>query len=854
MQARKSVVRAFLSHSSSDKSVAIAVHDALRPRSIWLDRAEIEWGQPFIEAIEAGIQSASDFVLLWSAAAAQSEWVRHETHMAFIRMLQEQAIRIRVIKLDTTELPLRLKPFQFLSVAESDSPVDDIVSQLQKALSQPSSGARHRFLNRNKELDRIESLINDTGTRIILIQGFKGVGKSSIVGEALRRFYEGASTIELTVGPGTGPAEIALQLHYEAFGAVLPENGNLEALAAIEKSVTKIIGRGQFLVIKDCQHWLGDEQDLNEPLPTLVRHASSLPKASRKPVFLTSTRRWRMSPEFAVHLSNVHLHGLSNSNMASLLALWHEIIEGKRLDLGEAKRVASELHGHPIAAKLAAELVAQHGSQHLLEYPRELFALRRDLAKTLIHDLELSPDGLRLMETLAIVGTPLPSAVLAKAIQMDDATFHNAVNEAARAGFSTSSASTKLKLHPLLSDYFWRSHLDRQDYTQRAKQVSTVLHDHLRSLSTDSAEFVTMLPAVYRLYVLAGDLAEAQTIRRGLTGELILAAITHYNRRKYDLAEKFITLVLEAEPRHWKMRVYLARIHVRRGRWNEADKLIGQLLREKPQSPGIGHLHGWRLLRANSFEDALSAFLKVLNIHNQHVASYRDAAECLYRIGRSKDALDFLGKAKQIESDNPFVLDLEARIYEERGQFEEALAAARVAVVRNTSNWGLRHRLSRILAALGQVEEALIKAKEAIQLDPAQFVPYSHLISLLIDVGHVEKAASHMNRLEELITDRKQKDIYEHLNARIAFQKHELDQAIELVQRQIRKGHNLAANYGLLCNIRIAQAKQAPHGSATSELYLEQAKAAANDCEKEIDHDPRMVRSLREKLALLNMR
>lgn len=848
MQSKHSVVRAFLCHSSSDKSVAIAVHDALHPDSIWLDRAEIEWGQPFMEAIQEGIQSASDFVLFWSAEAAQSEWVRIETHMAFIRMLQERAIRMRVIKLDTTELPLRLKPFQFLSVAESESPVNIIVSQLREALSQPSSGARHRFLNRNEELGRIESLINDAESRIILIQGFKGVGKSAIVVEALRRFYEGASSIDLTVGPGTAPAEIALRLHHEAFGSVLPENnGDLETLAVIEKSVTEIIRQGRFLVIKDCQHWLGDEQDLDEPLPTLIRHASSLPEASRKPVFLTSTRRWRMSPEFAAHLSNVHLHGLSNSHMAYLLALWYEIIEGNQLDPDEAKSVARELHGHPIAAKLAAELIAQYGSQNLLKYPRELFALRRDLAKILIRDLELSPVGLRLMETLAIVGTPLPSAVLAKAMQMDDTTFHNAVKEAARVGFSTSSPSTKLKLHPLLSDYFWRSHLDREDYTQRAKYIATVLHDHLRSLSTDSAEFVAMLPAVCRLYALAGNLAEAQTIRRGLTGELTLAAITHYNRRRYDLAEKFITLVLEAEPLHWRMRMYLARIHVRRGQWNEADKLIEQLLLERPRSPGIGHLQGWKLLRLGFFEDALSVFLKVLNIHNQHVASYRDAAECLYRTGRPKDALDFLGKAKKIESDNPFVLDLEARIYEEMGQFEEALLAARVAVIRNTSNWGLRHRLSRILAALGRIADALTEAKNAVQLDPMQFVSRSHLISLLIDGGHMEEVEGHMSRLEGLITNRKQKDIHDHLNARIAFHNQDLDRAIELVQRQIREGHNLAANYGLLCNIRIAQANQAPHGSATAELHLKQAKTAADDCEKQTDHDPRAVGLLREK-------
>ena len=113
-------------------------------------------------------------MLFWSAtAAAASEWVKRETHMAFIRALNERAIRIKVVRLDSTDLPLRLQPFHFLSVAGSKTPIDEIVSALQPALSQPTSGMRHRFLNRNEELERIETIINDVETKVVLIHGFK---------------------------------------------------------------------------------------------------------------------------------------------------------------------------------------------------------------------------------------------------------------------------------------------------------------------------------------------------------------------------------------------------------------------------------------------------------------------------------------------------------------------------------------------------------------------------------------------------------------------------------------------------------------------------------------------------------
>ncbi len=844
--------RAFLSHSSIDKAIVLAVYEALSPNAAWLDRAEIEWGKRFLDAIEDGISSATDFVLFWSATAAKSEWVKHETHMAFIRALGQRAIRIKVVKLDGTDLPLRLQPFHFLSVEGSETPIDDIISALQPALSQPTSGTRHRFLNRNEELERVETMINDSETRVILLHGFKGVGKAATVHEALRRFFEGASIIELTVRPGTGPAELALQIHYEAFRTVLPETTKLEALAAIEKSVATIIERGQFIVIKDCQHWFGTEQDWEEPLPTLIRQVLALSQTYRKPVFLTSTWRPRIPFELATHLANIHISGLGLSHMASLIALWYEVVEGGQLDTDDAARVAAELHGHPIAAKLAANLIAQHGSVRLLEYPAELVALRRDLAKTLIRDLELSNAACRLLETLAIVSTPLPSRVLAEAMQMDNDNFHAAVEDATRAGIAeVTPHSTKLGLHPLVSDHFWRSHLDHEDYTLRAQQVVGIVHSHLEGLSTETADFVALLPAVCRLYALAGDIAKAQEVRRGLTGELSQAAITHYNRRRLDLAEKFILLVLEGEPQHWRMRMYLARIHIRKNRWDSADELIDALLRERPRDRGIRHLRGWRLLRASANEEALAEFSRVLATDDRHVASYRDSAECLYRLGRPAEALEFLAQAKHIESDNPFTLDLEARIHEEMGQFEQALAAARVAVVRNPSNWGLRHRLSRILTALAREAEALEEAKEAVRLDPAQFTARSHLISLLIDGGNIGEAGDTLKPLLELSVNQKQRDICEHLHARIEYRKGELDRALALVQGQIGRGRNLAASYGLLASIRLTQAEQAPPNSATAELYLNQAADAISNCERQDGHDLHKVEALKARLRVV---
>ena len=845
-------MKAFLSHSSADKAFVISVYDALAPGSTWLDRAEIEWGSKFLDKIEEGIEASTDFVLFWSKAAADSAWVAFEMHMAFMELLNRRAIRFRVIRLDDTPLPLRLEPFHFLSVADSEDPLSTVVSELRTALNQPSHGVRHRFLNRNSELARIEDLINEPDTRVVVLQGFQGIGKQSLASESLRRFFDNASVVDITVTPGVGPTELALQLHHHAFGTVLPEVYGKEALAAVEAAFDAIVSRGQFIILRNTQHWLDGERNLEEPLPTILRQATLSDITSRNPVFLTTTRMPRIPSDISSFVSLIRVQGLAPSHMASLVALWYESSQGSDLDAEHASRVAAELHGHPVAAKMAAILISQFGVEHILEYPRELTSLRRDLTKTLMNDLRLSEGARRLLETLAVIGNPVPAKVLVGALRTDTDAFQNAVADATSTGLTETTDVGHLAIHPLVGDYFWRSHLDRADYREQAGAAAAAVRAHLDDMPNDSAAFVRLLPSVVRLYALSDNLQAALSMRRDLVGELAQAAITHYNRRNLHLAEAFIQEVLAVDPQNWRMRQYLARVRIRQRRWRDADNLIGPLSIERPQDVGVKHLRGWRLLRERRYPEALSVFIEVL-VEREHVASLRDGAECLYRLGRGSEALDFLGRAKVVESDNPYVLELESRIYEEAGDYEEALRAANLAVNRNPGAWGLRHRRALILKELGRHTQAIAEAEHAVDIGVEQFTPRSTLVSLLLDAGLQDRAVPHLGTLDGLSVNDHERQIATHLRARAEHLAGNLDAALAIVERQIGRGVNLAPSYGLLVQIRLAQYTRLPDRStASAAVLLQQAKTALQNCEAQPTHDANIVMELRSRIASLD--
>ena len=173
-------MKAFLSHSSVDKDLVMEVYESLDDDATWVDRAEIEWGDYFLEKITLGIEEATEFLLFWSANSAKSNWVRLELNMVFIRMMEEKAIRLCVIKLDDTELSGYLKPYQFLDVSESENAVSTILEAVNRLDKEPGRVLRRRFLNRSTELSQMEAAIDDPETYLLVLSGFAGIGKETL--------------------------------------------------------------------------------------------------------------------------------------------------------------------------------------------------------------------------------------------------------------------------------------------------------------------------------------------------------------------------------------------------------------------------------------------------------------------------------------------------------------------------------------------------------------------------------------------------------------------------------------------------------------------------------------------------
>lgn len=112
MTSRTEISRVFLSYNKNDRDYAAELAAALEVVgvSVWFDQWSVKLGDSIPAAIDRGLRGFDCFVLIWSAHAAASGWVRGEMEAALSRVLSTPDLRVVPIMLDETELPALVQP------------------------------------------------------------------------------------------------------------------------------------------------------------------------------------------------------------------------------------------------------------------------------------------------------------------------------------------------------------------------------------------------------------------------------------------------------------------------------------------------------------------------------------------------------------------------------------------------------------------------------------------------------------------------------------------------------------------------------------------------------------------------
>jgi hypothetical protein len=136
----------FLSHSSRDNACVEKLYNELLDARywVWMDKKNLRGGEKWEPQIDENLRKSSIFVALFSSAAIDSEWVRHEGSIAFA--LKQLLIPVNIEPGRTysmQELPLWARPIQLMELFDGSDGYTDQLELLKQRLGHPIPIRQH---------------------------------------------------------------------------------------------------------------------------------------------------------------------------------------------------------------------------------------------------------------------------------------------------------------------------------------------------------------------------------------------------------------------------------------------------------------------------------------------------------------------------------------------------------------------------------------------------------------------------------------------------------------------------------------------------------------------------------------
>lgn len=177
----------FLSYNRGNAEFAQRLHDALTGAGleVWWD-AMLGGGDTFAQTTEQALETAGAIVVLWSAEAIQSHWVRDEATRGRDRG------RLVPVSIDGTKPPLGFRQIQYLDLSgwkgdHADQQLANLVKAIRAAAARPHDQAAFLppILQWQGATSRRGALMIGGGT-VTLLAGAFGVWKSGLLNDPVR--------------------------------------------------------------------------------------------------------------------------------------------------------------------------------------------------------------------------------------------------------------------------------------------------------------------------------------------------------------------------------------------------------------------------------------------------------------------------------------------------------------------------------------------------------------------------------------------------------------------------------------------------------------------------------------------
>jgi len=826
--------RIFVSHSSTDREIALKLADALGKDGVWIDYWDLDLGDVLPRDIAEAVENVKWFVLVASRASMRSRWVRYELNLAVLRWIERADCRIAVLIIEDCELHPELAPF--LRVDASPDPeagIAELVGKLAAAAPLPLGAPRDSrlgFVNRYDAIQAVEDLTY-RGIRALFVWGIFGVGKTSFARRLSRELFQ-APIERFPLSEAHGHLRLSMELCARA-GLKFPDSNDPADVLTDHsaRAIVELTTNGALVLFDNVESTLSDDASLPpylSSLTSLVCEEVELPA----PLLFCSSRQpdlESLPAECQGASHSMRLDGLSDDHVVFCLENWLRLTQPETDLPSRAKLadLAKHLHGYPLGAQLAALSVSRSSVDALLDEPWRIKDLRVGIAKRLLGTArrELNPLELQCLEVLAVDESGATTRELVEVLERDVPEVSDALEGLSRSLLVVPEGGL-LTLHPLVREHFWTRAFQSGSWQHYASALGGIARRRTEELEIGTEAMVRQCARAFRLLTLSGRREEAASLVYSFQEELRGVIQRLYHARENDLAMQYVELWLSANPKDHKIRWYKSRLHTRLGQFDDALAEL-RLLEDARYSPYMVH-HALGLLARDrrEYREALGHFSKGLSHRRNYIPLLRDSGDMCLRLGLVPEALDVLQEANDLSPHDPYVVPLLVEALLENNDDEEAVRVLQEALQAQPEEASLHHRLSTLHEKLENNSFALQEARAAVRLAPDS-LPEAHLNLAALELrvgsgaGAAEEVLSSMPRLHS----ERGKQVKATLLARVALEHGDTQKA----RREIRGLDPLGDSYTahLKLQIEIRELIEAAGGSSKKNLAARHRVALA---------------------------
>ena len=416
-------MRIFISHSSQDKKrycdkLVNYLIEKIGEKSIVYDSLTFEAGERTIDEINRTLNITDLYVILLSAKAIESDWVKHELNEAHRKLSDHSLNRIFPLIIDSDlkysddRIPDWLKEYNLKYIARPNKAAKLIIERAKDVNWSRHPDFQNRkaiFVGRNELIDEFEIRIDDfekTPLNTFIVSGLPNIGRKSLArqcfikGNIIPKYYE-FPAISLSYQESIEDFIIKLNdlgftENKEAFNLISkPLVEKIEYATILSKEISE---NSEIILIKDDGCIVDYRGNISEWFKQIISSETLVGKM----VFLIITR-YKTNFESIRGIPSAYYINVPELNQHERKGLLKRLAMTCGLSLGvtELETISKHLTGYPAQVHYAIEIIKSQGYPYLSNHFKLLSDYNEQEVSSLLEKYKDDDKALRLLALIA---------------------------------------------------------------------------------------------------------------------------------------------------------------------------------------------------------------------------------------------------------------------------------------------------------------------------------------------------------------------------------------------------------------------------------------------------------------------